>query len=136
MAGSSSDDDDNGRESRSKMLKRHKAEVLKAQKEGQRLGKKRIEEAAALLAQVTVRHIVELAAFDAAGAEATQQASEPAAAVGAVAGALAATSLPSDTTEAADVAGTAGKVCASPSAARSGSVVQGFLLRVGRATPP
>jgi hypothetical protein len=115
MAGSSSDDDDTGRESRSKLLKRHKAEVLKAQKEGQRLGKKRQEEAAALLAQVTARHIAELAAFDATGAEATQQAREPAAAVAAVAATLAATSLPSDTTEAADAAGAAGKVCASPS---------------------
>ena len=115
MAGSSTDDDDTGRESRSKMLKRHKAEVLKAQKEGQRMGKKRTEEAAALLAQVTARHIAELAAFDAAGAEATQQASEPAAAVAAVAAALAATSLPFEPTEAADAAGAAGKVCAAPS---------------------
>ena len=47
------------------MLKRHKAELLKAQKEGQRLGKKRAEEAAALVAQVNARHAAELAAFDA-----------------------------------------------------------------------
>lgn len=73
MAGSSSDEDDAGRESRSKLLKRHKAELLKAHKEGQRLGKKRAEEAAALVAEVTARHVAELAAFDAGAAATSQQ---------------------------------------------------------------
>lgn len=108
----SSDDDDTGRESRSRMLKRHKAEVLKAQKEGQRLGKKRTDEAAALLAEVNARHVAELAAFEAA--EATQQTGEPAAVVAAVADALAATSLPAEPAG-GDAAGAAGKVRASPS---------------------
>jgi len=77
--------DEDGVESRAKMLRRHKGEVLKAQarrgdfrsplssllsqKAAASLGKKRADEGAALLAATHARHAAELAAADSAPAE-------------------------------------------------------------------
>ena len=65
MGSSSGSDAEDGPESRPKMLKRHKKEVLAAQKAAQRLGKKRAEEGATLLMEVNMRHAAELAALEA-----------------------------------------------------------------------
>ena len=65
MAGSSDSEGEGGVESRSKMLKRHKKEVIAAQKAQKALGKKRADEGAALVAEVNARHAAELAALDA-----------------------------------------------------------------------
>ncbi len=65
MAGSSDSEGEGGPESRAKMLKRHKKEVVAAQKSAQRLGKKRADEAASLVAEVNARHAAELAELEA-----------------------------------------------------------------------
>ena len=100
MAGSSDSEGEEGPETRSKMLKRHKKEAMAAQKAAQRLGKKRADDAAALIAEVNARHAAELAALEAraeggAAAPSAGAADAPAAAAGADAAAasLAAASL-------------------------------------------
>jgi hypothetical protein len=121
---SSSDDDGDGRESRSKMLKRHKAELLKAQKEGQRLGKKRGDEAAALVAQVTARHVAELAAFEAAaGAVETGPQEKQEATAEAVTGALEKATLAAAEPDVEESTGPSGK-------ARIGQCVAVYLGRL------
>jgi OTU domain-containing protein 6 len=102
MASSDSEGED-GQESRARMLKRHKKEVLAAQKAAQRLGKKRADEAAALVAEVNARHCAELAELEArpadGGAAPPEAAPAPVAAAateaaaGAATAALAAASL-------------------------------------------
>ena len=60
--------DDEGVESRSKMLRRHKAELLAAQKAAERLGKKRAAEGQVLVADCHARHAQELDAAASASA--------------------------------------------------------------------
>lgn len=87
MSGSSDSEGEGGVESRSKVLKRHKKEVISAQKAQKALGKKRADEGAALVAEVNARHAAELAALDArpageAAADAAPAAEAPAASEG------------------------------------------------------
>ena len=116
MAGSSDSEGEGGAESRGKMLKRHKKELLAAQKAQKALGKKRADEGAALVAEVNARHAAELAALDAgpageAAAAPAAPAPEPPAAAGVTAAtaALAAATLAEPAAAASDAGG---KACA------------------------
>jgi OTU domain-containing protein 6 len=124
MAGSSDSEGEGGVESRSKMLKRHKKEVIAAQKAQKALGKKRADEGAALVAEVNARHAAELAALDArpageAAADAAPAADAPAAAEGlaAATAALASAALSDAGPAASDAGGKARAHCAPQSAA-------------------
>ncbi|KAF8065793.1 OTU5 [Scenedesmus sp. PABB004] len=86
--GGDGSDGEGGPESRSKMLQRHKRELLAHKKAAQRMGKTKKDEAAKLEAELEARHARELAALD-AGAAAAGGASSAAAGSGA-AGAAAA----------------------------------------------
>ena len=114
MAGSSDSEGESGVESRGKMLKRHKKELLAAQKAQKALGKKRADEGAALVAEVNARHAAELAALDAgpageaAAAPAAPVAEAPAvAAVASATAALAAAALSEPAPAASDAGGKA-----------------------------
>jgi len=126
MAGSSDSEGEGGVESRSKVLKRHKKEVIAAQKAQKALGKKRADEGAALVAAVNARHVAELAALEARpppaeAAEAAAAATEAPAVEAGVAeatAALAASALSEPAAAAADAGGKARSRWRARSAAR------------------
>ena len=134
--GSSDSEGEGGVESRSKMQKRHKKELIAAQKA---LGKKRADEGAALVAEVNARHAAELAALDARPAGEAAEAAAPAAEAPAASGvaaataALAAAAL-SEPAPAASDAG--GKARPAPSARRRVARASTCKSRVHGTRPP
>ena len=101
-----SDSKEDGVETHARLLKRHKCELLAAQKAAVRLGKKRADEAASLVASTNARHAAELAAHAAAAAAHEPEAPPPPAAaadanVEAAASSLAAASLGAEAAAAA-----------------------------------
>ena len=128
MAGSSDSEGESGVESRGKMVKRHKKELLAAQKAQKALGKKRADEGAALVAEVNARHAAELAALDAgpageAAAAPAAHLSEPPAVAGVASAtaALAAAALSEPASAASDAGGKARALRRRMSAQRSTS---------------
>ena len=137
--GSSDSEGEGGVESRSKMQKRHKKELIAAQKAQKALGKKRADEGAALVAEVNARHAAELAALDARPAGEAAEAAAPAAEAPAASGvaaataALAAAAL-SEPAPAASDAG--GKARPAPSARRRVARASTCKSRVHGTRPP
>lgn len=134
MAGSSDSEGEGGVESRSKMLKRHKKEVIAAQKAQKALGKKRADEGAALVAEVNARHAAELAALDARPAgEAAADARPAGAAEGAAAPAAEAPAAAEGVAAATAALASAALSDAAPAASDAGGKAR---ARVARAKRP